>query len=142
MQVQTLVSTNGDLSRYVGGWSSCTPRADGLFLRNNITFAADSAGVVFTPAIGLVGTCYATACTRGVPGGVVGVAPIVPLPISATTTFVIAPQSSHRFSGSADELPDIGQPSFRYVGFSPDYKRAWFSSVSTFDGVVVRYDRN
>jgi hypothetical protein len=69
------------------------------------------------------------------------ISPIVGLRFNSTQTVTIAPQSSPQFTGTADELPDLGQASFKFAGFSSDYKIVWFSSTSSFDGVVVRYDK-
>ena len=78
---------------------------------------------------------------QAVPGEAVGVSPIAGLHFRSTKTITIAPQSNPRFSGAADELPDLGDPAFKFAGFSPDYKTLWFLSTSSFDGVVVRCDK-
>jgi hypothetical protein len=139
--VQALLSSNGDKLKYVGNWSSCTLQTAGRFNGNNILFSSDGADLVFIPAIGIVGSFYDSACTQAVPGEAIGVNPIAGLRFSSIKTIAIAPQSNPRFDGTADELPDLGDPAFKFAGFSPDYKTLWFSSTSSFDGVVVRYDK-
>ncbi len=138
---QALVSTNGDQTKYVGSWSSCMLQTNEWFKENNISFSSDGADLVFTPAIGIVGSYYDAGCTQAVPGEVIAITPIRGLRFNSTQTVTIAPQSSPQFTGTADELPDLGQASFKFAGFSPDYKIVWFSSTSSFDGVVVRYDK-
>ena len=139
--VQALVSSNGDPLKYVGNWSSCMPQTNGQFNGNNISFSSDGADLVFIPAIGIVGSFYDITCTKAVPGEAMGVSPIAGLHFSLIKTITIAPQSNPQFAGTADELPDLGNPAFKFAGFSPDYKSLWFSSTSSFDGVVVRYDK-
>jgi len=142
VSAQTVVSTNGNLLKYVGGWSSCTLRSDGQFDGNHISFAFDGTDLLFEPVIGIVGTFSDAACTQGVVGEIIGVTPIVPQHISAVTTVAIASQSGQRFTGTADQLPDLVNPSFRFAGFSTDYKSVWFSSTNAFDGVVIHYYKN
>ena len=139
---QALVSSTGDLSKYLGVWSSCNPQSNAQWRRDSISFSSSGADLAFSPAIGLIGVFYYTACAGTVPGPVIAVTPIAPLRISSTTIIVIAPQSNSRFTGMADELPDLGFPAFKFIGFSLDYKSLWASATNSFDGVVVRYDRN
>ena len=139
--VQALVSCNGDKLKYVGSWSSCMPQANGQFSGNNISFSSDGADLVFIPAIGIVGSFHDSACTQAFPGEALGVNPIAGLHFSLIKTITIASQSNPRFSGTADELLDLGNPAFKFAGFSPDYKSLWFSSTSSFDRDVVRYDK-
>jgi hypothetical protein len=138
---QALVSSNGDKLKYVGNWSSCTPQTNGQFNGNHISFSLDGADLVFIPAIGIVGSFYDSACTKAVPGEAMGVSPIAGLHFSSIKTIALAPQTNPRFTGTVDELSDVGNPAFKFAGFSPDYKSLWFSSTSSFDGVVVRYDK-
>jgi hypothetical protein len=139
--IQALVSSDGDQLKYVGNWSSCTLQTAGRFNGNNILFSSDGADLVFIPAIGIVGSFYDSECTQAVLGEAIGVNPIAGLRFSSIKTIIIAPQSNPRFDGTADELPDPGDPAFRFAGFSPNYKSLWFSSTSSFNGVVVRYDK-
>ena len=140
---QALVSSNGDKLKHVGNWSSCTPQTDGTGQSkgNNISFSIDGADLVFIPAIGIVGSFYDSACTKAVPGEAMGVSPIAGLHFSSIKTIAIALQANPRFTGTIDELSDLENPAFKFAGFSPDYKSVWFSSTSSFDGVVVRYDK-
>ena len=140
---QALVSSNGDKLKYVGNWSSCTPQTDGTgqFKGNNISFSMDGADLVFIPAIGIVGLFSDAACTKAVPGEAIGVSPIAGLHFSSIKTIALVPQANPRFTGTVDELSDLENPAFKFAGFSPDYKSLWFSSTSSFDGVVVRYDK-
>jgi hypothetical protein len=138
---QALVSSNGDKLNYVGNWSSCVPETNGQFKGNNISFSINGADLVFIPAIGIVGLFSDAACTKAVPEEAMGVSPIAGLHISMIKTIAIAPQSNPRFTGTVDELSDLENQAFKFAGFSPDYKSAWFSSTSSFDGVVVRYDK-
>ena len=138
---QALVSSNGDKLKYVGNWSSCTQQTNGQFKGNNISFSIDGADLVFIPAIGIVGLFYDVPCTKAVPGEAMGVSPIAGLHISSIKIITIAPQSNPRFTGTVDELPDLENPTFKFAGFSPDYQSLWFSSTSSFDGVVIRYDK-
>ena len=139
--IQMLVSSNGDHLKYVGNWSSCTPQTHGQFNGNNISFSSDGADLVLIPAIGIVGSFYDSACTQAVPGEAMGVSPITGLHFSSIQTITIAPQANPRFTGTVDELSDLEDEAFRFAGFSPDYQSLWFSSTSSFDGVVVRYDK-
>ena len=138
---QALVCSNGDKLKYVGNWSSCTPHSNGQFKGNNISFSMDGADLVFIPAIGIVGLFYDAACTKAVPGEAMGVSPIAGLHISLIKTIAIAPQSNPRFTGTVDELSDLENQAFKFAGFSPNYKSVWFSSTSSFDGVIVRYGK-
>jgi len=139
--MQTLVSSNGDKLTYVGNWSSCASETDGQFKGNNVSFSIDGADLVFIPAIGIVGLFSDAACTKAIPEEAMGVSPIAGLHISMIKTIAIAPQSNPRFTGTVDELSDLENPAFKFAGFSPDYKSVWFSSTSSFDGVIVHYDK-
>lgn len=141
MLVQELVSSNGDLSKYAGAWSSCTAQANGQYAGNNIVFTLSGTDLLFTPSIGIVGTFSDAACTQAVLGQTVAISPIVPLRISTIKTVAIPQQLNARFSGNADELPDIGQPDFKFAGFNAANTSIWFSSANTFAGTVVRYDK-
>jgi hypothetical protein len=116
--VQALVSSNVDKLKYVGSWSSCMPQANGQFSRNNISFSSDGGDLVFIPAIGIVGSFYDSTCTQAVPGEAVGVNPIAGLRFSSIKTITIAPQSNSRFDGTADELPDLGDPAFKLLALA------------------------
>ena len=138
---QMLVSSNGDKLKYVGNWSSCMPQSSGQFNGNNISFSSDGADLVFIPAIGIVGSFYDSICTKAVPGEAMGVSPIAGLHFSSIKTITITAPANPRFTGTVDELSDLENPAFQFAGFSPGYKSLWFSSTSSFDGVVVRYDK-
>jgi len=138
---QALVSSNGDKLKYVGNWSSCTPESDGQFRGNHISFSLDESDLVFVPAIGIVGLFSDAACMKPVPGEAMGVSPIAGLHFRSIMTITIVSPSNPRFTGTVDELSDLENPAFKFAGFSPEYKSLWFSSTSSFDGVVVRYDK-
>jgi hypothetical protein len=138
---QTLVSSNGDQTRYAGNWSSCTLQANGQFSRNNISFSLSGPDLLFTPSTGIVGWFSDAQCTLAVAGQTMGISSINPLRISLIKTIDIVPQSNVQFSGRADELPDLGYPNFKFAGFSADYKSVWFSLSSSFSDTVTRYDK-
>ncbi|WP_136419222.1 hypothetical protein [Herbaspirillum sp. ST 5-3] len=140
--MQELASSNGVQTKYLGSWSSCTAQANGQFIRNNISFSLSGTDLLFTPAIGIVGAFSDAACTQSIPGQSAGVTPIVPLRIGLIKAISIAQQSNSRFSGNADELPDIGQADFKFAGFNSANTSIWFSPTSTFSGTVIRYDKN
>jgi hypothetical protein len=139
--VQQLVSSNGDLTKYAGTWSSCTAQANGQFIRNNVSFSVSGADLLFTPAIGIVGTFSDAACTQAIQGQTVGISPVVPARISSVKATSIASQSNAQFSGSADDLSDLAYPDFKFAGFNAAYTSIWLSPTSSFSGTVVRYDK-
>lgn len=136
---QAVVSSNGDLTKYVGGWSSCTAQSNGQYIRNNIKFDLSGSDLLFTPSYGTVGTFSDAACTQ--PIETRQITSVVPVRISAVSVVDIPQQPGNPFSGKADELPDIGQPAFRFAAFNAEGTSVWFSASNTFSGDVVRYNK-
>lgn len=137
---QQLVSSFLDQSKYVGSWSSCTPLPNGQFYGNNMTFTAGSGDLIFVPAIGIVGNYTDAACTQGVPGGLIGITPIVGIHFVPAITISITSQAGAAYYGTADSLPDMRLDAFKFIAFSPDYRTMYASPNSAFDTVVV-YNR-
>ena len=139
---QALVGSNGDLSKYIGSWSSCTAEADGSYYGKSLVFSYRDGNLVFTPSIGFVGNFSDSACTLGIPGRVSGVSPIVPQPTGPITTNNFSARA--QFSGQFDQISNFAASftAFQFAAFSTDYKNVWFASTDSFTGTAVQYHKN
>ncbi len=132
-----LSSSYLDKSRYLGGWSSCTLMSNGQFYGNHITFSISNTNLVFVPAIGIVGMYADAACTQAVPGGLIGVTPVVGTRITSFNTTSITSQATSPYSGTADSLPDMKMDAYKFIAFSADYQTLYASPTSSFETVII-----
>lgn len=139
---QALVGSNGDPSKYIGSWSSCTVEADGSYYGKSLVFSYRDGNLVFTPSAGFVGNFSDPACTVGVVGRVSGVSPIVPQPTGTITTNNFSTRA--QFSGQFDQISNFAASftAYQFAAFSTDYKNIWFSSTDSFTGTLVQYHKN
>jgi len=123
----------------VGGWTSCTAQLNGSFLRNNISFFYEKSELFFSPVVGSVGTYSDAGCT--LESGKIGIVTPIRILNNTTQTINLPTNPDAIFTGTVDALPDVVPTSFKFAGFSSDYKTLWFSTNIAFDGTAIRYNK-